>query len=222
MNLSLSDRFALLRGFLAVTRDPRNLDGVLDLADRIANRDGAFEHVPAELMEMLDGFECDDAMPPLAALRQLPPGTLGREYARFMDDNGLVPEALERDSGDSKLQAFRAHMRASHDLWHVATGWTPDLLGELGLQAFYLAQMRIPFPAFILAAGLLHVVWKAPEHFYEVVDAVAEGYRQGREARALAPVRWSERLATPVPQVQSDLGILNATRRLAPVIPLVA
>lgn len=223
MKLTPLDVVRLARGFFTITRDPRNLDGVLSLADDIARREGAFEAAPEALAGQLDEFVLPDPLPTLDALRFLPDGTLGREYARFMDENGLTPDALERPPQDAtKLEEFRAHMRGCHDIWHVATGWTPDLLGELGLQAFYLAQLRVPFPAFVLAAGMLHVVWKERRHFYEVVDAVAEGWRQGVEAQALAPVDWTVWLATPLDEVRDELALRAARRRDEPVIPLLA
>ncbi|MCO4773680.1 MAG: hypothetical protein KDA24_26855 [Deltaproteobacteria bacterium] len=223
MQLSPIDRFRLARGFFAIARDPRNLDGVLDLADNIAKRENAFDNVSEELRDEVMAFEGAGVMPPPEELRELADGTLGREYVRFMDEHGLTPEALDRAPEDgNQLEVFRAHMRNSHDIWHVATGWTPDLLGELALQAFYLAQLRLPFPAFVLAAGMLHVVWKSPRHFYEVVDAVAEGYRQGREATPLAPIQWVKMLDLPVNEVRDALQIAPATQRPEPVIPLVA
>lgn len=222
MQLSVLDRLALVRGFVSVTRNPANLDGVLDLGDRIASREGAFEHVPAPVRAATEASDPTWELPELAALRALPDGTLGREYARFMDSHGLIPEALAREAGDEPLARFRAQIRAAHDLWHVTTGWSLDLLGELGLQAFTLAQLRVPFSAFIVAAGLLHVAWKAPAHFYDVVDAVVEGYRQGQEATPLAAVPWGQWLDQPLDAARVGLGVRPAVPRPAPVVPLLA
>ena len=144
-------------------------------------------------------------LPPMAELRSLPTGTVGREYARFLDDHGLTPEALTPVEQEGPLGNLRAHMRGAHDLWHVVTGWTPDLLGELGLQAFYLAQLRVPFPGLILVAGLAHTVWKAPEHTFEVIDAVAEGWRQGQDAEMLAGLPWADYVEVPVSDLQAQL-----------------
>ena len=225
MTLSPIDTLRLVHSFLAIMRNPRSLDRVLDLSDRIADSEDAeallAESRPA-LLEAAEAVRHLDPPPPLDLLRELPDGTLGREYARFMDDNGLVPEALREVAGDTNLAHLRATMRRSHDIWHVATGWTPDLLGELSLQAFYLAQLRVPFPAFILAAGLLHTVLKQRGHFFEIVDAVAEGWRQGTEADALVRVDWNLLMDQPVPAVQDTLRIAPARRRPYPVVPLVA
>ena len=225
MHIRPIEKIQLAANFVAIVRDPKRLDDVLDLSDRIAEREDAEEilaQMQPELLQAARDARHWTPPPPLAALRELPDGTLGREYARFMDANGLVPEALSRPVGDDDLAHLRAAMRSSHDIWHVATGWTPDLMGELGLQAFYLAQLRVPFPAFILAAGLLHTVLKRREHFFDVVDAIAEGWRQGSEAEPLVGVDWTDWMALPVDEVQTRLGIFPARRRERPVIPLVA
>ena len=222
MNLAPLDRVRIARSFIAIVRDPKNLDDVLDLSDRIADRELDDALVPEQIREAAAALGTPAPLPDLEALRELPDGTLGREYARFMDDNGLVPEALRRADDGTDLARLRAHPRRSHDIWHVATGWTPDLLGELGLQAFYLAQLRVPFPAFVLAAGLLHTVLKQRGHFGDIVDAVAEGWRQGAAAAPLLTIDWAPLLTEPVEVVQERLAIDAARRRPTLVVPLVA
>ena len=222
MTLSPLDRIRLAKSFVAIVRNPRNLADGLEMSDRIADGELDEDLVPPTIRAAAQELGHRDPLPPIATLRALPEGTVGREYARFMDEHGLVPEALDWPSDDTELARFRAHMRASHDLWHVATGWTPDLLGELGLQAFYLAQLRVPFPAFVLAAGMLHTVLKERQHFYEIVDAVAEGWRQGAAADSLLTLDWSEWLDVPVEGLREHLAIAAAERRPEPVVPLVA
>ena len=219
--LSIADRIRLVRGFWAVVRDPSNLDQILDLSDRIAEQEDAFDLVPQAIRDAADGLDAHRPMPALEELRRLPNGTVGREYARFLDDNGLTPEALRPLDDEGPLGMLRAHMRGAHDLWHVVTGWTPDLLGELGLEAFYLAQVRAPFPGIILAAGLLHTIWKERRHTFEVIDAVAEGWRQGENAKLLVGLPWAEYVAMPVFEMQRELGVAPARRRPELVIPLV-
>jgi ubiquinone biosynthesis protein Coq4 len=79
----------------------------------------------------------------LEALRQLPQGTLGREVARFLDDNGFNPF----NSGD--------WVQRTHDVWHVLTGLSPSPEHELILQAFTRVQVFRPSSAILVIAGLL-------------------------------------------------------------------
>ncbi len=222
LSISWRDRLRILLSVASVARDPSNLDRVLSLSDEIASREEALDKIPAELRALGERLDDQLPLPPMAELRSLPTGTVGREYARFLDDHGLTPEALTPVEQEGPLGNLRAHMRGAHDLWHVVTGWTPDLLGELGLQAFYLAQLRVPFPGLILVAGLAHTVWKAPEHTFEVIDAVAEGWRQGQDAEMLAGLPWADYVEVPVSDLQAQLGITPARRRPEQIVPLVA
>ena len=54
----------------------------------------------------------------------------------------LVPENVGSD-----FDYVRAHLRETHDVWHPVTGFDTDVAGELGLQAFYLAQFQAPLLA---------------------------------------------------------------------------
>src|SRR5581483_1426369 len=71
------------------------------------------------------------------ALRRLPDGTLGREYVRFLDDNHITPDVFQKpEIGDDRIAYVMQRVRQTHDLWHVLTGYTPDVPGEILLQAF--------------------------------------------------------------------------------------
>jgi len=219
MSLSPLARLAVARGFLAVARDPSNLDEVLGIADRLGSSNLPEEDLPPHLVavELPDSGD----LPPLDQLRTLPEGTVGRAYAQFMDAHGLTPDALSYPEGASDVDRFRRHVRTSHDLWHVATGWNPDGVGELGLQAFYLAQLRFSFPALILAAGFAHVLWKQRDIAWDVVDAASEGWRQGSNAELLVGVDWVEWMARPLTELQAELGITPASPREL-LLPLAA
>jgi len=83
-------------------------------------------------------------------LRRLPEGTYGRVYADFMDREGLTPDgvnqAASESAGEEDVEQFRRdypelmrlfrHLNASHDLWHVLTGYGRDALGEIALLAY--------------------------------------------------------------------------------------
>ena len=76
------------------------------------------------------------------ALRRLPEGSLGRAYLAFMENEGLSIEGLMgaaeeadlRFDEESQFPAFTRMFRyldATHDLWHVVTGYGRDALGEV-------------------------------------------------------------------------------------------
>ena len=75
----------------------------------------------------------------VAALHTLPSGTLGRAFADHLAQNGLriLPEHAWPGTD---AEYVRAHLLEVHDIWHVLTGFGTQVAGELGLQAFSLAQ----------------------------------------------------------------------------------
>ena len=98
--------------------------------------------------------EKPDIVPTLVdreGLRALPEGSLGRACdLAFVESEGISPEGIrrgERRRGSRRpprlsesSQYIHERMRDTHDLWHAATGYKGDVLGELALLAFTLAQ----------------------------------------------------------------------------------
>ena len=127
----------------------------------------------------------------LEALRQLPEGTLGREVAHFLDQNGFTPF----DSGDL--------IQRTHDIWHVLTGLSVSEHDEFILQAFTRAQIFRPSSAILVLWGVLSGQLKLAD--------VIDGLNRGRLAQRL--VDWIARdiesdWGTPLAEVRQKLGIV--------------
>lgn len=145
-----------------------------------------------------------------STLKQLPDGTLGREYVRFLESEGITTEGLKQASIDGStrteelpvdLEYLRNRMRDAHDLWHVLTGYKGDLLGEASLLAFSFAQTRNPGVGFIVAIALIR--GKEPS----VRKLIAHGFVRGMRAKWLPAVEWERLLATPVDEVRAALRV---------------
>jgi ubiquinone biosynthesis protein Coq4 len=81
----------------------------------------------------------------MSELRRMPPGSFGREYARFLDANRIKPLVTSPDV----RARFRDHPYAlrytmTHDLHHVLAGFDAGLAGEVGVLAFNVAQGSAP------------------------------------------------------------------------------
>jgi len=137
------------------------------------------------------------------ALRRLPDGTLGREYTRFLDENGITPDVFEElpSVGDERVAFMMLRMRQSHDLWHVLTGYSPDVPGEIRLQAFTFAQTGAPSALFLTVFGTLRWTFAKKGHVGEVVRA----FRRGRAAKFLPTFRWEDHWSTPVTELRALL-----------------
>jgi len=143
----------------------------------------------------------------LAKLRALPDGTLGRQYARMMDDHGLSPSSIPTLPDAADHEYVRAHLYETHDLWHVATGFDTDVAGELGLQAFYQAQLPGKLPAAILASGFLNTLLINFGDRDRRMGEIARGWLLGRRSRPLFGVKWDDYMALPLDEVRRKLGL---------------
>lgn len=96
----------------------------------------------------LQGGELD-----LGALQKLPAGSLGHEFFRYFESNGIAPflTTFPIDSDDIYLAK---RYRETHDLLHVLTGYPTHMLGEMELQAFVLGNLGLPSAAMILLFSL--------------------------------------------------------------------
>jgi ubiquinone biosynthesis protein COQ4 len=207
-------RIRRMRGVLSMVRlvrDPDRLGEVFAMADALVK--------PEILDEMVAAFSRDakgaralEERPrvgniDLAALRELPEGTLGRVYADHMIENGLDPTALPSMEAPTPRAYVRAHLYESHDIWHAVTGFRTDVAGELGLQAFNLAQFPSRLAVGLLAMGLLNAVIF---HFDETERRMAQitrGWAMGKRARPLFGTAWSSMWGHKMDDVRRDLGI---------------
>lgn len=209
-----------------IAKNPNRLDDVFKMSDAIAT-EALLDAAVAALREDPEVARAIDARPRvhvnLAELRRLPKGTLGNAYARHMDAAGLDPAALPALSARTDGEYFRAHLYETHDIWHVVTGFNVDVPGEIGLQAFYLAQLPGGgLPALILAAGFVHGAVFNDEVLFPMMDEVARGYRVGRQAKAFFGVRWDDLWAEPLADVRRLLGVAEEDARAGGVLALAA
>lgn len=153
----------------------------------------------------------------LEALAKLPDGTLGRAYADHMITLGLDPYFYPKRIVKTDADYVRASLEEAHDIWHVLTGFATDVPGELGLQAFYAAQLKVGFlPPILLAAGMLNAAFFDLGDVGARIDAVSRGWRMGRQARPLFGLPWGEMWVRPIAEVRAELGIEAETMKALP------
>lgn len=200
--------YALLR----VAQDPNRLDEVFRLIEALTENPRLSQQLVAEHRQTPHGAQALRDKPRLGtidmeALGRLPEGTLGYEYARFMRQNGLDPSSLPLKPVEDDVSFIEAHLRETHDLWHVVTGFGPDVAGELGLQAFYLTQIPGRVALAILCAGMLNTLIYAFDDREARMTQIARGWQLGRKARPFFGVDWKQLWATPLSEVRTRLGL---------------
>ncbi len=206
-----------LRFLLALWRSMRNLNDTEEVAivqmgfarSRTGRRFARWDNVLASLRSDARTANAIDAreefgVVDLTALLALPAGTLGRVFAEHCQARGLNPN-LVRIPGDTDEDWLLRHLYATHDLWHVVTGWGNDEVGEVGLGGFYLAQLNAPFIAFLFALILLNTVFRKPNTLRERMVALVAGYRGGCAAQPLVGVSWQSLWRLPLGEVRAQL-----------------
>jgi ubiquinone biosynthesis protein COQ4 len=201
-----------LWSFIDLVRHPEHLDRVFEIADSMSQQ-------RLDVLEkMRDAFAADPRG--AAALRErprlvvdldrldkLPKGTLGRAFADHMRANGLDPAAIPTLPSDGELQFVRAHLYETHDIWHAVTGFSTDVAGELGLQAFYAAQTPGGLPLVLLAMGCLNTALFSMNDRERRFDAIARGWQMGKNARPLFGVRWGDLWERPLVEARAELQV---------------
>jgi ubiquinone biosynthesis protein COQ4 len=148
-------------------------------------------------------------------LLSLPKDTLGHRYARFIEaeqisSQGLADVSIEganerRDLWfDPEAEAFGARLRDMHDLWHVVTGYSRDVLGELALLAFTYEQTG--------NRGIGYIVRQVERRMrrggnLEISDFLKNASERGRRAALLPAADWEALLERSLEEVRLSLRV---------------
>lgn len=206
-----------------VIEDPTRLDLVFELGRRTLHGTA----LPPELgrPEVLAYLRTQP--PPLDvdldALRSLPAGTLGRVFADWLTSKGYQPgELIDHARGDNEVERYRRHLASTHDLWHVLTDFDTDVPGEVGLQAFYLAQLNTPLAVVLIAAMLLRRLRYRDTDVGPCMDAITRGWQLGKAARPLFGVDWAALWSTPLAEVRARFALAVAPAETSALTSLAA
>ena len=194
-----------------LAKDPGRLDQVLVFL--LAVNIKAIARRVKDLESLTEGREILAARPRIdrthvdfEALEALPEGTLGREYVRFLKTNGITPDVFAElpDVRDPRAAYMVLRMRQTHDLWHVLTGYAPDVPGEILLQAFTHSQTGAPGSLMIALFGTLrYVMWKKGP--VVAFRDLAKAFRHGKSCAFLPTVYWEREWSTPVSDLRERL-----------------
>lgn len=142
----------------------------------------------------------------LNALLQYPPDSLGYVYANSLKQAGF--QAIEAKVAiESDTSYVENRWQQTHDIWHIITGFDTSEIGEIGLQAFYLAQFQLPLASLLIANALISATVFEPEILPPLLNAIAQGWEMGQTAQPLIAQRWEEAWEKPVALWQAELHI---------------
>ncbi|MBD2595916.1 ubiquinone biosynthesis protein [Nostoc sp. MBR 210] len=142
----------------------------------------------------------------LVALSQYPPDSLGYAYASQMKELAFQPieAGIEINSDTSYVEN---RWQQTHDIWHIITGFETSEIGEIGLQAFYLAQFQLPLASLLIANALIAVTVWQPQRLSVLLMAIARGWEMGKNAKPLIAQKWEEAWEKPVTVWRKELNV---------------
>jgi ubiquinone biosynthesis protein COQ4 len=151
-------------------------------------------------------------------LRALPPNTVGREYAAWLDREGVSPDTRDtvKYIDDKECAYVMQRYRECHDFYHALTGLPVMVEGEVALKAFEFANTLLPMTGLSMFA----VVRLKPEErgrFWSTYLPWA--LENGLRAKEIINVYWEEQLERDVAELRAELGIekpidLRETRKM--------
>ncbi|GJD19127.1 hypothetical protein RIVM261_040830 [Rivularia sp. IAM M-261] len=213
--MNFSDAKAL-EAFITMTTNESGTEtvdkAVFDLGEMLTNSRAyelVVEQMQAEpsmaaiLQERYVGSKHD-----LEVLLQYPQNSFGYIYANTMKEQGLDLNYIPMVNIDSDTSYVEYRWRQTHDIWHVITGFDISEIGEIGLQAFYLAQFGLPFSGLVVASGLVGSILYQPEETGLLLDAIAHGWHMGKQAKPLIAQRWEEMWSKPLLELRQELNVI--------------
>lgn len=142
----------------------------------------------------------------VAALGELPEGTLGRALARYYLDNRLSPFASRYQVRD-EVEYLAKRYREVHDVLHVVTGYGTDPLSELELQAFVFGNIGLRQCLLILTMTALLRPMGTP-WVWTYADRLLTAYRRGRASKNVAvQPRYEHHWTSTVEEVRQLIGL---------------
>ncbi|MFZ9947837.1 MAG: Coq4 family protein, partial [Vulcanococcus sp.] len=111
----------------------------------------------------------------VAALKQLPKGSLGYTYAKVMDvmgyDIDFFPDPAFYNNLESDADYINYRVYATHDLHHILSGFSLDNFGELGVISISVSQFRFPGFVFVDLVSLMLSFFQTGKLENEFTDA---------------------------------------------------
>jgi ubiquinone biosynthesis protein COQ4 len=201
-----------LQGFVAFVENSSDLSAVFDIATALAHQDvsiAAIAHLKSHPdIAQLFAEQYIAPTPDLNALLQLPSDSLGFAYASHMRAANLNPQFYPAVKVQDDTTYLALRMRQTHDIWHTVTGFGTDPIGEIGLQAFQLAQNRSPLAVMLIAGITLNLI-KMNGDLTPLVQVLQQGYNLGDQAKPFIAQKWEEAWEKPLAEWRSALNITS-------------
>jgi len=139
-------------------------------------------------------------------LRSLPPNTVGRAYAEWLDREGVSPDTRDtvKYIDDEECAYVMQRYRECHDFFHAITGLPIFVEGEIALKAFEFANTLLPMTGLSMFA-YTRLKPAERQRFFQIYLPWA--LTNGLKSKEVINVYWEEQLGRDVGELRAELGI---------------
>ncbi|MGI0492940.1 Coq4 family protein [Alkalinema pantanalense CENA528] len=199
-----------LGAFLQLIQNPAEFSAIYDL-DEVLRQQPISEIACAYLkaqppMAALIETRYLPAPPDVDQLLTYPKNSLGYCYAKHLRDQQFEPVFYRQRDAQDDISYITLRRSQTHDIHHVITGFGTDLAGEIGLQAFQLAQMRSPLAIGLITSAIVHALAQ-PDLLTAIMQQITIGWDMGCQAQPVFAQKWEEAWEKPVEVWRQALNI---------------
>lgn len=143
----------------------------------------------------------------LSALRDLPPGTVGRIYRDFLDVNNVSPDSRPpvRFVEDTELAYVMQRYRETHDIFHAVLLMPTTMLGEVAVKWIEALQLRLPMCLSGAIFGAYRLRPRQRKLYLE--HHLPWAIRTGARANFLLGIYYEERWEQPLEEFHREMNI---------------
>lgn len=207
-------KLKIFRAFLKLIKDPTKTEAVFKIADlgrRSQNNKVSYVIESALNNEDFKKLYKQNYLSPkidLQKLNQLDKSSLGYAFSQHMLSHDLAVDFFPDIKIERPIDYLALRLRQTHDVWHVLAGFDISVEGEIGLQAFSLAQTNSPLAALIVAGGILHVLQNEPKKLLSLFNKIVSGYQMGKNCKFLLNYRIEEMWEENLEKLRLDFGLI--------------
>jgi ubiquinone biosynthesis protein COQ4 len=139
-------------------------------------------------------------------LRSLPDNTVGRNYAAWLDREGVSPDTRNsvKYIDDEECAYVMQRYRECHDFYHALTGLPVMVEGEVALKAFEFANTLLPMTG-LSTFAVTRLKPAERKRFFTIYAPWA--ISNGIKAKDVINVYWEEQLERDVDELRNELGV---------------
>jgi ubiquinone biosynthesis protein COQ4 len=212
----LYSQLQILKCYWGLANDPTSIElafklgGLLGGAMREIDPEGAaayFASHPIYAPMLAERYEAPAYT--LEDLAKYEPNTLGYAYYRHMMDNNLKLDYYPTIEVVDDFSYIHSRLSQTHDIWHVVSGFGTDVVGELGLQGYYLGQSNNDefFAMTLISAGCLYAALKEQRIMSDMIQAIGAGFNLGKAAKSFHPAHWEEMWDRPLADIRAEFNV---------------